>query len=58
VLGRKNKELIRLFKSVKLPAHKVWLVYHKDLRHMSRIRAVVDFISNCLVDELAEAGND
>lgn len=58
VLGRTNKNLIRMFKSVKLPAHKVWLVYHKDVRHMSRIRAVVDFISNCLVDELREAGND
>ena len=58
VLGRTNKNLIRMFKSVKLPAHKVWLVYHKDVRHMSRIRAVVDFISNCLVDELRVAGND
>ena len=55
VLGKTNANLIRLFKSVKLPAHKVWLVYHKDVQHMSRIRAVVDFISNCLVDEFREA---
>lgn len=58
VLGQTNAKLIRLFKSVKLPAHKVWLVYHEDVRHISRIRAVVDFISNCLVDEFNEAGNE
>ena len=57
-LGQTNAKLIRLFKSVKLPAHKVWLVYHEDVRHISRIRAVVDFISNCLVDEFNEAGNE
>lgn len=52
VLAQTNSNLIHLFKSVKLPAHKVWLVYHEDVRHMSRIRAVVDFISNCLTEEL------
>ena len=58
VLGQTDANLIRLFKSVKLPAHKVWLVYHKDVRHMSRIRAVVDFISNCLVEEFRGTVND
>lgn len=52
VLAQTSPDLIRLFRSVKLPAHKVWLVYHQDLRHMSRIRAVVDFISNHLDDVL------
>ena len=51
VLAQTSPNLIRLFRSVKLPTHKVWLVYHKDLRHMSRIRAVVAFISNCLAEE-------
>ncbi len=51
VLAKTKSDLIRLFKSVKLPAHKVWLVYHKDVRHMSRIRAVVDFISDCLLEK-------
>jgi DNA-binding transcriptional LysR family regulator len=53
VLAQTNKNLIRLFKAANLPAHNVWMVYHKDLRHMSRIRAVVDFISNYLTKALA-----
>ena len=52
VLAQTNPDLIRLFKSAKLPAYKVWLVYHKDVQHMSRIRVVVDFISTCLGDVL------
>jgi DNA-binding transcriptional LysR family regulator len=52
VLAQTNPDLIRLFRSVKLPVHKVWLVYHQDVRHMSRIRAVVDFISGHLGDVL------
>jgi DNA-binding transcriptional LysR family regulator len=52
VLAKTSAELIRLFRSVRLPAHKVWLVYHQDVRHISRIRAVVDFISDRLADEL------
>ncbi len=54
VLAQTDNKLIHLFKSAKLPAHKVWLVYHKDVRHMSRIRAVVDFISVCLSEVLKE----
>ncbi len=53
VLAQADTGLIHLFKSAKLPAHKVWLVYHKDVRHMSRIRAVVDFLSTCLGEVLA-----
>jgi len=52
VLARTNPELIRLFKSAKLPAYKVWLVYHQDVQHMTCIRAVVDFISTCLGEAL------
>jgi len=52
VLAQTNPDLIRLFKSAKLPAYKVWLVYRKDVQHMSRIRVVVDFISTCLGDVL------
>ena len=48
VLADTSPDLIRLFRSVKLPAHQIWLVYHKDIMHMSRIRAVADFLSECL----------
>ena len=54
VLSKTNKNLTRLFKAANLPAHKVWMVYHKDLRHMSRIRAVVDFISDYLTTTLKQ----
>lgn len=54
VLAQTDSNLIRLFKAAKLPAHKVWLVYHHDLRNISRIRAVVDFISSCLGKVLVE----
>lgn len=53
VLAQTNPQLIRLFKSAKLPAHKVWLVYHRDVQHMTRIRAVAEFISDCLGEILA-----
>ncbi|GMR01483.1 MAG: LysR family transcriptional regulator [Gammaproteobacteria bacterium] len=55
VLAQTSPDLIRLFRSANLPAHKVWLVYHQDVRHMSRIRAVVDFISVCLGAVLTES---
>ena len=54
ILAQTDPELIRLFKAARLPTHKVWMVYHKDLRHMSRIRAVVDFISDHLSSILIE----
>jgi DNA-binding transcriptional LysR family regulator len=52
VLAKTQSDLIPLFRSAKLPAHKVWLVYHKDVRHMSRIRAVADFLSHGLAESL------
>jgi len=55
ILAKTDPDLIHLFKSAKLPTHKVWLVYHKDVRHMSRIRAVVDFLSDCLGDVIKES---
>ncbi len=54
VLAHTTPELIHLFRSARLPAHKVWLVYHKDVRHMTRIRAITDFISQCLGDMLSD----
>lgn len=53
VLAQTNPGLIRLFRSAKLPVHQVWLVYHEDVQHMTRIRALADFISDCLGELLA-----
>lgn len=43
-----NAQLVPLLKSIELPSHEVWLVYHNDLRHLGRIRAVVKFLSSIL----------
>lgn len=53
VLARTNINLIRLFKAANLPAHQVWLVYDQGLMCIPRIRAVVDFISARLSEQLA-----
>jgi len=45
---RTNPELIPVLENSKLPYYEVWIVYHNDLRHLVRIRAVVDFISENL----------
>ncbi len=41
-----NPELVPIFEQVELPSHKVWVVYHNDLRHLGRIRAVVEFLTS------------
>jgi len=54
VLAKTAPDLIRLFRSAKLPSHKIWLVYHKDVQQILRVRAVVDFLSDCLGGALNE----
>ena len=48
VMAKMNIELNQLLQKARIPSHKVWLVYHKDLRDIPRVRAVVDFISTYL----------
>lgn len=43
-----NPQLVPLLNEVSLPGHKMWMVYHNDLRQIARIRAVVDFIASNL----------
>lgn len=52
ILAQTNDQLIQLFKSVKLPSHKVWMVYHRDVQYTTRIRATAEFISSCIGDML------
>jgi DNA-binding transcriptional LysR family regulator len=54
VMAQTNAELIPLFAAAKLPTHAVWLVYHEDIQHVSRIRAVAEFIADYLGDKLKE----
>ena len=43
-----NPTLVPVLENITLPTHKVWLVYHADLRHVARIRSVVEFLSSTL----------
>ncbi len=43
-----NPQLVPLLEDLTLPAHEMWLVYHKDLRQIARLRAVVNFIASHL----------
>ena len=45
IFCEKNTELVPILEQVELPSHKVWMVYHNDLRHLGRIRAVVEFLT-------------
>ena len=53
ILAKQNTGLLPVLNNLNIPAHNVWLVYHKDIRHMRRIRAVVNFITICLKDSLS-----
>jgi len=53
ILVKSNTDLIPVLNKEKIPSHNVWLVYHKDIRHMKRIRTVVDFITICLKESLS-----
>ena len=44
MLANVNPKLIRILEDVPLPAHEVWITYHRDLRHILRIRVAVDFL--------------
>jgi len=46
---RHNPELIPVLGDTVLPHHEIWITYHHDLRNLSRIRSVTNFISDNLV---------
>jgi DNA-binding transcriptional LysR family regulator len=54
VMAQTNAELVPLFAAVKLPTHAVWLVYHEGIQHVSRIRAVAEFIADHLGERLKQ----
>jgi len=48
IFTHNNPQLVQVLATVELPAHEMWLVYHKDLRQIPRIRAVLNFISTTM----------
>ena len=51
-LAKTAPNLVRLFRSVKLPAHNVWLVCDEDIQYRSGVRAVIDYLTECLGEAL------
>ncbi len=43
-IAQRNPKLLPLLENIQLPGYELWLVYHNDLRHIARIRAVVNFL--------------
>ncbi|NOX10127.1 MAG: LysR family transcriptional regulator [Gammaproteobacteria bacterium] len=48
IFSRMNKDLNPVITGEVIPEHEIWLVYHNDLRHSGRVRAVIDFVSKQL----------
>lgn len=45
MLANANPKLVRILEDVHLSAHEVWITYHRDLRHILRVRVTVDFLN-------------
>lgn len=46
----RSTKLRRILDHVMLPAHPIWLVYHRDLKDVHRVRRVIDFLSSLFDD--------
>lgn len=44
MLANTNPKLVQILQDASLPAHEVWITYHRDLRHILRVRVAVDFL--------------
>ncbi|VAW77889.1 Transcriptional regulator, LysR family [hydrothermal vent metagenome] len=53
IFSTTNNSLCRLIEAAQIPGHKIWLVYHNDLRDTGRVRAVVDFVSSGIESALS-----
>lgn len=56
MLALAGRNLVRLLPDRQLPEHEIWITYHKDLRRVSRARAVVDFVTTLLAQAAAPRG--
>lgn len=45
VLAQRSPQLQRVPGTINVPSKPVWLVVHRDLRHLARVRAVLDWLS-------------
>lgn len=49
VLVQRSSQLQRVLETEDVPPKTIWLVVHRDLRHMARVRAVLDWLDEVFV---------
>lgn len=58
VLAQRSPRLLRVLETVDAPPKTIWLVVHRDLRHIARVRAVFDWLDEVFADcNLASAAS-
>jgi DNA-binding transcriptional LysR family regulator len=50
VLAQRSPRLQRVLETVDAPPKTIWLVVHRDLRHLARVRAVFDWLDEVFAD--------
>lgn len=48
VLARRSSQLQQIMKSMEVPRKTIWLVVHRDLRHLARVRAALDWLAELI----------
>ncbi len=48
ILAAQHKELVQAGPNLTMPVVDLWLISHKDLSHVPRVRAVMDFVSQTI----------
>lgn len=49
LLAQRSSQLQQVLEAEKLPSKPIWLVVHKDLRHLARVRAVLDWLAELIM---------
>lgn len=44
LIAETDPALVRVLPGACIPSHEIWLAFHRDLRHVLRVRVVVDFV--------------
>lgn len=42
----RSSQLVPILEEITLPAHPIWLVYHRDLKDIHRVRVVLDYLAS------------
>lgn len=50
ILAERSPQLSRVLADEAVPSKPIWLVVHRDLRHLARVRAVLDWLSELFIE--------